>query len=191
MIGHVTPGEPAATTFILRGLGPHKLRTAMEQQGTRTNHISIAVIDDQPRLWQLMAALSDQGIAPSQYSLWGLPDRLAGLAVPGEVPEPRQSAFSALLARADRPIRASSSRVLSTRSGPAFEGLLGSAGDDLPQWLPVELARKLADQAASGGVVLLVSALTPGQHNQAARLLLVYGSHDLHTHEFSSRYDDS
>ena len=159
--------------------------TGMEQRGFTTKRLSIAVLDDQVRLWDLLLALAENGVPPSQCSLWGLADVLNNLTMPGGIGEPHLSDLSALLADEDKSVMLGGDCVLAARSGISFDHLLRGADTQAPAWMHRELRGKLADQAYDGGVVLLVSAGTPGQHALAARLLLGHGSHDLHTHEFT------
>ena len=162
---------------------------AMDQRGTITTRVSIAVLDDQARLWQLLAALSNDGVSLSQCSLWGFPGILADLEIPSAIPAPQRSDLVTLLADAGKTVMLSHTCILAVRSGASFERLMHVAQAQPPEWMHDELRRKLADQAADGGVILLVSADSPSQHALAAHLLLSHGSHDLHTHEFSSRDD--
>ena len=163
--------------------------TTMDQRGTTTTRVSIAVLDDQARLWRLLVALSDDGVSPSQCSLWGFPGVQADLVVPLDIPEPQHSEFGNLLADAGRTVNMSHACILAVRSGSVFDRLTQGTQAQPPEWMHDELRRKLADQAADGGVILLVSADSPSQHALAAHLLLSHGNHDLHTHEFSSRDD--
>ena len=162
---------------------------AMDQRGTITTRVSIAVLDDQARLWRLLVALSDDGVSPSQCGLWGFQGVLADLEVPLDIPEPQYSELGNLLADAGKTVKMSHTCILAVRSGAAFDRFTHGSQAQPPAWMRDELRRKLADQAADGGVILLVSADSPSQHALAAHLLLSHGSHDLHTHEFSSRDD--
>ena len=159
----------------------------MEQSGYTTTRLSIAVLDDQPKLWHLLGVLAEHGVSPSQCSLWGLADILANLEVPPTIAEPYRNDLWTLLAEGDKCVMLSNDCVLPVRNGASFDRLLRDAGKRPLHWMHTELCGKLAGQAADGGVVLLVSACTSGQHALAARLLLNHGSHDLHTHEFSLR----
>lgn len=173
--------------FISAGPGECGDEIAMEQPSNLTMRLSIAVLDDTARLWRLLAVLTEHGVSPSQCTLWGGAGVLDDLKVPDTLAEPIRSDLAALLADADGGVVLGSGVELAVRSGASFDRLLRvSEGQEL-HWMHGELRRKLADQAARGGVVLLVNSNSSDQHTLAARLLLSHGSHDLHTHEFTLR----
>ena len=165
----------------------HEDRTLVEKSGHTAPRLSIAVLDDQAKLWRLLGVLAEFGIPPSQCSLWGLTGIISNLQVPPAIAEPCRGDLWTLLTDNDKCVTLSSGCILAVRSGASFDRLLRDAREQPPHWMHSELRAKLADQAADGGVVLLVSACNSGEHALAARLLLHYGSYDLHTHEFTLR----
>ena len=179
---HDRTAEHSAAHSPNHGLGEPSL------QGEPTRiRTSILAFDEAAPLWRATHDLLINGFKAGQFCLMGLPSTLATLEAPSTLSDDLRYALTGLIAETSTLVLPSTGTIVETRCGRHAASLFVSAGDHHSEamWIRPELSRSLANDTATGRVVLLVMSHSADQQALGARLLLRHGSHDLKTYEFS------
>ena len=165
--------------------------TSMPREPTRCR-IAMLTFDEPPRLWRAADDLFLNGIGACQLCLFGLPQVLADsdpaqLQTPLALSEDFRQTFRCVIWRPSVIVRISEATTIEMKCGTRASDLFTPVAESVfeARWLKPDMRHSLANDVATGAVVLLVASNTAEQQALGARLLLRHGNRDLQTHEFS------